>query len=97
VAKRCENIRNRHARVGVPVLRRPQALEELALTAEAAAQPGTGQAPFALPARTGTPRSLSCPPPARRHADCPDLHGRVLIGVQPMSAQLDDMHRAGLS
>jgi hypothetical protein len=31
VAKRCENIRNRYARLGVPGLRGPRALEELAL------------------------------------------------------------------
>ncbi len=31
VAKRCENIRDRYARLGVPGLRGPRALEELAL------------------------------------------------------------------
>ncbi len=31
VAKRCENIRNRYARLGAPGLRGPRALEELAL------------------------------------------------------------------
>jgi hypothetical protein len=30
VAKRCENIRNRYVRLGVPGLRGPRALEELA-------------------------------------------------------------------
>ena len=31
VAKRCENIRDRYVRLGVPGLRGPRALEELAL------------------------------------------------------------------
>jgi hypothetical protein len=31
VAKRCENIRDRYSRLGVPGLRGPRALEELAM------------------------------------------------------------------
>jgi hypothetical protein len=60
VAKRCENIRERYARLGVPGLRGPRALEELAtllistgeLTAEDLRRlPARGPAPAARLAR----------------------------------------------
>jgi hypothetical protein len=53
VAKRCENIRNRYTRLGVPGLRGPRALEELALLLVS-----TGELTAAdlrrLPAKAGT-------------------------------------------
>ena len=60
VSKRCENIRNRYVRIGVPGLRGPRALEELAALLISTGELTTDDL-RRLPAVSATPAALAAP------------------------------------
>jgi hypothetical protein len=64
VVKRCENIRERYARLGVPGLRGPRALEELATLLISTGEL-TADDLRRLPARELPARKLPAPRPAK--------------------------------
>ena len=76
VAKRCENIRNRYVRIGVPGLRGPRALEELAALLISTGEL-TGDDLRRLPPRSSADSQLAGPPGAA---------GRPLAAARPPSA-----------
>ena len=64
VSKRCENIRNRYVRIGVPGLRGPRALEELAALLISTGELTTDdlrRLPAAAPANSGTATGSTAP------------------------------------
>jgi predicted component of type VI protein secretion system len=79
VSKRCENIRNRYVRIGVPGLRGPRALEELAallistgeLTTDDLRRLPPLQPGPAAAAQSGAPRPPAARPPAPSPAVAP--------------------------
>jgi hypothetical protein len=66
VSKRCENIRNRYVRIGVPGLRGPRALEELAALLISTGELTTDDLRRLPPKASGSPPSPPTPSPSAK-------------------------------